>query len=78
MMAVQKPALKIPPTISQELSVVQIANAKSHKVEYCFMSPSFSGIVAKPLPDLPGSTLGSNIGNIASQNLQRSRHRFRK
>jgi len=48
--AVQKPALKIPPITSQELSVKTKAIADSHKDEYFFMITFFSSI-AKALPD---------------------------
>ena len=37
-MAVQKPALKMPPTTSQEERVIAIANAKSQMPESFFMS----------------------------------------
>jgi len=35
------PALKMPPTTSQEDKVIAVANAKSPNNEYCFMSSSF-------------------------------------
>jgi hypothetical protein len=40
-MPTQTPALKIPPTTSQEVRVIAIAIAQSHNVEYFFMSSSF-------------------------------------
>jgi len=47
MIAVQKPALKIPSTNSQELSVIAIAIAQSHKKEYCLISSHFSIVMQK-------------------------------
>jgi hypothetical protein len=41
------PALKIPPTTSQDEKVTAIANAKSPNKEYCFMSSLFTGLVQK-------------------------------
>jgi hypothetical protein len=41
------PALKMPPTTSQDDNVIAVANAKSTNNEYCFMSSSFWGIVQK-------------------------------
>jgi hypothetical protein len=35
------PALKIPPTTSQDDKVIAVTNAKSPNKEYCFMSSSF-------------------------------------
>ena len=47
MIAVQKPALKIPSTNSQELSVIAITIAQSHIKEYCLMSSYFSLVMQK-------------------------------
>ena len=47
--AVQKPALKIPPITSHELTVIASAIIQSHNVEYCFMSLFFYNH-AKVLP----------------------------
>jgi len=41
------PALKMPPTTSQDDNVIAVANAKSPNKEYCFMSSSFWGILQK-------------------------------
>jgi hypothetical protein len=51
MIAVQKPALKIPPITSHELSVIAIARAKIHTEAKFFMS-SFFYTYAKALPPL--------------------------
>ncbi|HTM90915.1 MAG TPA: hypothetical protein VL095_00745 [Flavisolibacter sp.] len=44
------PALKIPPTTSQDDKVIAIAKAKSPNTEYCFMSSSFREDNANALP----------------------------
>ena len=41
------PALKMPPTTSQDDNVIAVANTNSPNNEYCFMSSSFWGIVQK-------------------------------
>jgi hypothetical protein len=52
------PALKIPPTTSQDDKVIAVTKVKSPNNEYCFMSSSFWGIMQKLCrrmahPDLP-------------------------
>jgi hypothetical protein len=46
-MAVQKPALKMPPITWQELTIITNAIAQSHKDEYCFMRSSFHAVLQK-------------------------------
>jgi len=41
------PALKMPPTTSQDDNVIAVANTNSPNKEYCFMSSSFWGILQK-------------------------------
>jgi hypothetical protein len=43
----QTPALKMPPTTSQEDKVIAVANAKSPNKEYFFMSSSFLIVMQK-------------------------------
>ena len=46
-MAVQKPALKMPPTISQELSAIVDTITSNHKIVQCFIRSSFRELVQK-------------------------------